>query len=702
MNLLRGRTVTGLSLTVLFLAMTGGDALAQQGGPGPAPPPASRMPSPMLPASAWGMVDDTVNHVTTFTTPKSLFAATDPFVNPSNLLPNVYANVKSTNGAEIPNTLPSTPKTPYNLHLVDPITVPLSDSTSPTDDLEAVFKTWYTGGQKLGSYKAGNPYDQTNYHFHPEYFNKADLQRGLDVLEGNPIAGRAYSGMPILHINGGDEVSQVIPIVDPRTGKTIGGNVTVHQVWFDQHIEESTSYIDTSLMNTPENENVTWTITYVVDVLTRGNDDFSPLELFNSDPKLDQQGKPCPPKVEGKPDPICALPQVMMDGTFFPMADKTRNVFILKMPPARFYQLIYTWGWRNHPGRIAVMENAEKFADLGKGGIQRFPDIERNVFRQVKCDIPPNGARRPLAVLLGEADTQGNPLPGAVCQFGPKIMSSAASKAYAISFIGDLAPAKRMWNALKTLQSTGYNTTVMAEYERAFYQWRNRLQLPDGIKADPNADLTLVYLNNSLYGQQKGMSRLANKPTLEQWKMRGTRLQVKVYNGDYFPHGYGAVNFGGLRGWENLYQSAHPIGGDGDTFTFGRAYWGLDTAPKVTVVPAAVKSGSAAVPATMEARSVMAKNHALALQPMDALMSNALAARRNSPLVQKVRAQSFNFQPDTEEAIPTLGVATVPAVNGDTLGAWTINFNMNYEPSLRLRTYQFDPIHHIQAIWAIH
>lgn len=701
MNLLRGRTVTGLSLTVLFLAMTGGDALAQQGGPGPAPPPASRMPSPMLPATAWGMVDDPANHVTTFITPTSLFAATDPFVNPSNLLPNVYANVKSTNGAEIPNTLPSTPSNPYNLHAKEPVITKLADSTSPTDDLAAVFQGWYTNNQTVGSYQPGNPYSQANYHYHPEYFNAAALQRGIDVLEGNPIAGRAYSGMPILHIAGGDEVGTVEPIVDPTTGKTIGGNVTVHQVWFNQHIEESTSYIDTSKMNTPENENLTWTITYEVDVLTRGNDDFSPLELFNSDPKLGQDGKPCPAAVPGQPAPICALPQVMMDGTFFPMQDATKTVFVLKMPPARFFQLIYTWGWRNHPGRIAVMENAAKTAFLGVGGgTQAFPDIERNVFRQVNCK--PSPVSRPHAVLAGEADPQGNPLPGALCAFGPKIMSSAASKAYAISFIGDLAPAKRMWNALKTLQSTGYNPTVMAAYERAFYQWSNRLQLPDGITADPNADLTLVYLNNSIYGQQKGMSRLSNKPTLEQWKMRGTKLQVRLYNGDYFPHGHGAVNFGGLRGWENLYQSAHPFLGDGDTFTFGRAYWGLDSAPKVNVVPAAIKSGQAAVPATAEAQAVMTANHAVAMKAVDPMMRNALLAARNSPVVQRMRRETWNFQPDSDTAIPEIGVATVPATNGDVLGTWTVNFQMNYEPSLRLRTYQFDPIHHIQAIWAIH
>lgn len=700
MNLIRGRTVTGLSLTVLFLAMTGGDAFAQA-GPGPTPPPASRMPSPMLPPSAWTKIDNPDGpNSTTYITPTSLFAPTDPFVNPSNLLPNVYANVKSLDGSEIPNTLPSTPTNPYNLHAKEPVVVQLKDSTSPADDLEAVFQQWYTGTQQLWEYLPGNPYSQANYHYHPEYFNQAAIQRGIDVLEGNEVGGRAYSGMPILHIAGGDEVKKIVPIYDTKTKKAIGGNVTVHQVWFGQHIEEDTSYIDPTDMLTPELRNVPFTITYVVDVLNRGNDDFSPLELFNSDPdlKLDVNGQPCT-------DPNCPgpLPQVMMDGTFFPMVDGTRTTFVIKMPPAKFFQLIYTWGWRNHPGRIAVMENATKVAKFSDDNVQRFPDVERNVFRQVNClPFDPGSTHPAHTVIFGEADAAGNPLPGAKCSFGPKIMSSAASKAYAISFIGDLAPAKRMWTALKTLQSSGYNPTVMAQYERAYYQWQNRLQLPDGITPDPNADLTLAYLNNSIYGQEKGFSRLANKPILEQWHMRGTKLKVKLFNGDYFPHGYGAVNFGGLRGWENLYQSAHPIGGDGDTFTFGRAYWTLDTQPAIVVVPAAEKSATATISATPEAQVVMTDQKKMAHKPMDPFLKSSLKSLGNSPAVKKAESQTFNYQLDTAATTQQASFATQQATNGDVLGEWTVNFEMNYEPSLRLRTYQFDPVHHIQAIWAIH
>lgn len=700
MNLLRGRTATGLSLTVLFLAMAGSDVFAQA-GPGPTPPPATRMPSPMLPPTAWTKIDNPDGpNSTTYITPTSLFDATDPWVNPSNLLPNVYENVKSADGSEIINTLPSKPDVPYNLHAKDPEIHDLADKTSPADDLAAVFKQWYIGKQALGTYAPGNPYDQANYHYHSEYFDPDMIQLGIDVLEGNEsaaLATRAYKGMPILHIAGGDQVKTVMPVYAADGVTPIGGNVEVHQVWFGQHIEEDTSYIDTSIMALPENKDLPWTITYVVDVLNRGNDDFSPLELFNSDPELDLDGSPCPV------DKACALPQVMMDGTFFPMVDGTTNKFVLKMPPARFFQLIYTWGWRNHPGRIAVMENAAKVAAFSADNVQRFPDVERNVFRQVNCTAFDSGSNHPAhTVIFGEADVYGNPLPGAKCTFGPKIMSSPASKAYAISFIGDLSPAKRMWTALKTLKATGFNATVMAEYERAYYQWQNRLQLPDGITPDPDADLTLAYLNNSIYGQEKGFSRLANKPILEQWHMRGTKLKVKLFNGDYFAHGYGAVNFGGLRGWENLYQSAHPIGGDGDTFTFGRAYWTLDTQPSIVVVPAAEKSATATISATPEAQVVMTDQKTRAHKPMDPMLRRSINSLSKSRAVKKAEAETFNYLMASDSTTQQMSFATASATNGDVLGEWTVNFEMNYEPSLRLRTYQFDPVHHIQAIWAIH
>ncbi len=55
------------------------------------------------------------------------------------------------------------------------------------------------------------------------------------------------------------------------------------------------------------------------------------------------------------------------------------------------------------------------------------------------------------------------------------------------------------------------------------------------------------------------------------------------------------------------------------------------------------------------------------------------------------------------KSVPTvMPAATLPTSNGDTLGVHTVVLTLNYEPSLRLRLYQFDPLHHEMAIWSVH
>ena len=604
MNVFSQRMLAGL-LAIGLAAVAGGVA-AQV-----APPPSDRMPQPLPPPSAWTRTDPD-GMTTIYTTPTGNFPESDPFVNPTNLLPTVYADVNAANGVPIPNTLPSTPDHPYNLQQSDPVVTSINP-ISPADDLQAIYQSWYKNGR-----------------YNPLRFNVAALQRGINILEGNPVSNRVYSGMPMLHYLGPSEVGKVVPIYDSN-GNPVGGNVTVHQVWFNQHLESDTSFIDPSAMLQPSLRNLPWTITYVVDTLHRGNDDFSPMEMFFDDP--DVLGK--------------AVPYVMMDSTFFPIEDGTRTTFVIKEPPARFFNLIYTWGWRNHPGRVAVMENALKIA-MGK-------------------TLP-----------QWEIDT-----------FGANPRADEAAKDAAIAMIGNLAPAKRMWNALRTLQSGGYNPQVMAEYERAFHQWQQRNQLPDGVKPDPNADITLFYVNNTMFGQVKGFSRFSHHAELEKWHLRGTQVTIKLINGDYFPHGYVSVDFGGLRGWENTFQNTIPLGGDGAWFTFGRDYWDMNT-PSPALVPAATpgSSTSTAIPAIARMRMLNGKQRPQ-LHP-DAMGANAWMFRQRE------------LDPDAKTWPALMPRADLSASNGDTLGEHTVVLNLNYEPSRRLRLYQFDPLHHIQAIWSIH
>lgn len=493
------------------------------------------------------------------------FAEVDPHLNPpgSNFLPTIFTNAFDGNGKEMPNTLPSTPDVPYNLHDGEPV-VSRINPASPTDDLTEVFDhvEFRTDKVKKGPLTDADIKAIAN-----------NLKRGIDVIEGNPIPDRRYSGLPLLHYKGPDKVKKVVAIKDAG-GNVIGGNVDVHQVWFDTHIESDTAFIDPSdVMEVP------WTITYTVDVLRRGNDDFSPFVMYFDDPALT---KPKPP-----------MPHIAMDQTFYNMEEGTQTIFKIKMAPGKYYNLTYSWGWRSHPPRVQVTENANKMAG-GKTLVQWEQAV-----------------------------------------FGGK------SKADAIAQIGALAPAKRMWTALLAAQTALAKqdyTRVAArinDARYAFRDWRDRTRLPRGIKPDQDADLTLFYVNNTIYGEFKDGSRI----DFPQWNLRGAKLKVSLINGDYFDHAYQNVDFGGARGWENQFQSSVKSGGSGCWFTFGRVHWWVN-------IPMMTADG----------------------QPF---------------LVMVPAAKPGGPQPDT-------------------LGRYKVNFTYNYEPSRRLRFYQFDPLHHDVAVFSIH
>src|SRR5205809_269301 len=78
----------------------------------------------------------TIGDTSYVSTGQSLFPESNPFKYPpgTNFLPTIYTNMFDGFGKEMPNTLPSTPDVPYNLHDGDPI-VSKIDPTSPTDDL---------------------------------------------------------------------------------------------------------------------------------------------------------------------------------------------------------------------------------------------------------------------------------------------------------------------------------------------------------------------------------------------------------------------------------------------------------------------------------------------------------------------------------------------------------------------------------------
>src|SRR5262249_23938373 len=128
----------------------------------------------------------------------------------TNLLPTIYTNVYDGKGVEMPNTLPSTPLIPYNLHDGDPKITIINSSGNPTntpspqDDLRfVVFNAILANAQALqkGGLPPGELARRTKA-------TQTAIQYGLNILEGNPITNRAYSGFPLLHYTAGARVKK--------------------------------------------------------------------------------------------------------------------------------------------------------------------------------------------------------------------------------------------------------------------------------------------------------------------------------------------------------------------------------------------------------------------------------------------------------------------------------------------------------------
>ncbi|HBL28015.1 MAG TPA: hypothetical protein DD490_14360 [Acidobacteria bacterium] len=546
-------------LLALGLGLLGTAAVAQGTDPYQHP-----HPQPPLSAAPPPTCNGGVLAITTGTSP---FPQSYPFIDPpgTNFLPTVYTDLYDAAGRQIPNTLPSTPTIPYNLLDGEPVVTTINP-VSPADDLGAVFDAMLRA---------------------PSYSEPADqeavvrkIQMGIDVLEGNPVPHRAYSGLPVLHYDGPAKVKQVVPVTDAR-GTVIGGNVDVHQVWYGGRIESDTAMIDlTPLTGLPNAADLTWTITYHVDVLSRGEDDFSPFVMY-----LDTSSG------MGKP-------WIAMDQAFFPMQDGTRTVFKVKMAPSPNYSLVYTWGWRMHPPRAQVMENAHK-------QVTAFTN---------PCD--------------SSTGTTQTTQQWEISVFGPDPRGSEANKLAAIAKIGDLAPEKKMWTALRAARSAAAQRKWLEVRRQgtlgkeAWFDFLDRTKLPGDLKPDPKSDLTLLYVNNTIYGEftEGTLTRLPDYQT------RGFTARITLLNGDNFPHGYQNVDFGGGRGWENQFKSSVKVGGSGCWFTFGRVYFSM-LVPNVPLIP---------------------------------------PAQGTKPSKQQV-AMTFNF-----------------------------------DPSRRLRFYQFDPLHHDTAIFSVH
>lgn len=581
-------------------------------------------------------------------TAEGFFPPGNSVTNPpgTNFLPTVYENYRLPNGMELPNTLPSTPDGKYNLH-DGPVTARKIRRESPIEDLlaqiNAIERHFAGDDDDEGDDRNGvaSLFDSADEHGHHDDHGHRNIpyakavQNALDILEGNPLnpkylPERAYQGMPLLHYNGPLKRKVVEPIFDPVTHEKIGGNVEVNMVYYGEFIESDTSMIDPSQVL-----DVPFTITYHVNILQNGIEDFAPFIMYFDGGKDAAGGG-----------------GVAMDQTFFPMLrEGTRYTIRIKESLGEFWSLAYHWGWRIHPPRVQVIENANKI-------------------------FPVNARLEPGRTTLFEMEQQ---------VFGVNPRANEQAKVAAINMIGDLAPPKRMWNALRALNGKhkpkrDAAKQLVAELKAAYLEWLTRRKLPTGVAVDPNSDITLFFVNNTIYGEMpqntsgagsnlgpasfKGSSAF----NVHDWVTRPYEYSATLLNGDHFVHGYVNVDFGGQRGWENQFQFTDPTTViDEDT---GEPLFPID------------RGG------TDEHLEADPRNPDINADPQ--LGSGCFF--------------TFGRTHFWVNAGPPVGAPTFvrPVAEDGTPTRMNIEVQMNFEPSMRLKVYQFDPFHHDVAVFSLH
>jgi hypothetical protein len=273
-------------------------------------------------------------------------------------------------------------------------------------------------------------------------------------------------------------------------------------------------------------------------------------------------------------------------------------------------------------------------------------------------------------------------------EFGENPRASEQAKLDAIAKIGDTAPAKRMWQMFREMGGMTINRTnkhfggglngsiIQAQMHlirQAFYDWQNRGRLPTGYEMAEDADVTVLFLNNTMYGQLKGHDGVAEvRMDKGVWDKRGDKVKIQILNGDYFMHAYVLVDFGGLRGWENTFHNTLPSGGAGPLFTFGRNYFWIHVAGggPIPIPPATPPAGTPKTPVNDKIWQVSNGNG---------------VGRGNSEFAWGGMQQEVSDY-----------------VNVDGIGEHHLEVEFSYEPSRRLRMYQFDALHHDVAVWSIH
>jgi hypothetical protein len=268
-------------------------------------------------------------------------------------------------------------------------------------------------------------------------------QLAINILEGNPVAGKAYSGMPLLNWNSPAKVKNV----------PAGGNVVVREVRFGE-----TALSDTWLLSF-DDPNQPYTITFrITELGTQFGGTLTPAPL------LEQNGL----TIGGETQALMPLmTPTLLTGTSTTSrfvtngAEVTRNAtqdITVAMPPAGMTD--------------AILE----------------PNLQPTKETMVTLE-------RTSAERLNQARSD----------FGFSTTApSASDKASAIGRIGDGAPEKELWGDLQQLNPSAPGflnaAALVASGDRALVSaMRMRSGPPAGVGHDPTADVNVAFLNNEAY-----------------------------------------------------------------------------------------------------------------------------------------------------------------------------------------------------------
>src|SRR3954468_2307335 len=310
----------------------------------------------------------------------------------------------------------------------------------------------------------------------------------LDILEGNAIGGKAYSGMPLLNWNSPAKVKSV----------PAGGNVVVREVRWDEHALSDTWLLSFDDPNQP------YTITFRISELgtTFGS-------ALTPAPLLSQNGN----VIGGETQVLAPLAPPMLS-----MGTTTTNRF--------------SPNGGNEFTRLAVQDVTVAMPPPGMTDAVIEPDLKP-------------GSETTFTLQRTSADH----LNAARADFGfSSTNPSAAEKAAAINRLADVSPEKELWGDLQQLRpdAPGFLDAagLVASGDRSLVgAMRTRSSPAAGVAHDPAADVNVDFVNNETY-LFRGNGPL---PT----PGHGNNLRVATTNADGFTHhlvGMALTNSAGAPG----------------------------------------------------------------------------------------------------------------------------------------------------------